>query len=409
MANESYRDELLDAGNRYADIFRDKLVDNHIDFSTGVPCGVLKHFIKNVSQNPLIIHCPAQQEPESLGIATGAYLAGKKPIVYMQNSGFLKSVNDIGSLILPYEIPVLFLVSYRGCSGETAPQHLKTGEMTKPIIELMHIAYHEVSEESFCEDLDDAVTHILHDEPSLLLLRRGILSDGDYRMNGKRIRIAETFSGSSASYKRQDNNSEEKIMDLRRYDVSRICREDAIDTIVSSLKPDDAMFTTTGLISRSVYERYDMPNYFYNTGSFGMVSSEGLGFAISRPDIRTIVVDGDASILTNMGSLATIGHHKPRNLMHIVLDNESYGSCSEEKSLSQDTRISRTAKVNGYEKVYVVDNKDDLCNILCEEHNSLTMIHAKISLGGRRDFKRPSDLKSLTRRFKDFFNKSQRN
>ena len=107
-------------------------------------------------------------------------------------------------------------------------------------------------------------------------------------------------------------------------------REEALDAVYEAAAPDDALLSTTGLMSRSLHERHDSPNQYYNTGSFGLVSSVGLGFALSKPDVNTIVVDGDASLLTNFNTLVTIGRYKPENLVHVVIDNNSYGSCSEE-------------------------------------------------------------------------------
>lgn len=105
-----------------------------VNFASGVPCGVLRHIIKNFSDDVTVLHVPANRESEAVGLAAGAYLAGKTPVVYMQNSGLFAASNDIASLLVPYEIPIFFVVSYRGCKGEDAVQHLTTGRATEVLI-----------------------------------------------------------------------------------------------------------------------------------------------------------------------------------------------------------------------------------------------------------------------------------
>jgi thiamine pyrophosphate-dependent acetolactate synthase large subunit-like protein len=70
----------------------------------------------------------------------------------------------------------------------------------------------------------------------------------------------------------------------------------------------------------------DRPQHFYTWGSMGLASSIGLGLALARPDLRVIVLDGDGSLLMNLGSLATIGLLRPNNLIVIVMDNEEYAT-----------------------------------------------------------------------------------
>ena len=76
----------------------------------------------------------------------------------------------------------------------------------------------------------------------------------------------------------------------------------------------------------------DRPANFYTWGSMGMASSIGLGLAVARPDLRVFVVDGDGSLLMNLGSLATIGWTRPENLVLIVWDNEEYGTTGGQES-----------------------------------------------------------------------------
>src|SRR3989338_9400597 len=108
---------------------------------------------------------------------------------------------------------------------------------------------------------------------------------------------------------------------------------------MTSIDFQDAVVSTTGLISGEIFERFDSDRNIYVPGSMGLASSIGLGLAISCPNKRVVVVDGDASLLMNLGSIVTIGKRQPTNLLHIVIDNNAYASCSEEASMSDSSHL----------------------------------------------------------------------
>jgi len=145
-----------------------------VDFATGVPCGVLRHIIRNISDDQSVLHIPANRESEAVGIAAGAYLAGKTPLAYMQNSGLFGASNDIASLLIPYEIPIFFIVSYRGCEDDDAIQHLTTGGATERLLKSFGLSFVVLDG----HDLDDLVEIMFQKMretmlPVFLLLKRG--------------------------------------------------------------------------------------------------------------------------------------------------------------------------------------------------------------------------------------------
>jgi len=146
-----------------------------VDFATGVPCGVLRHIINNFNDDAKIIHIPANREAEAVGIAAGAYLGGKTPVVYMQNSGLFSASNDIASLLLPYKIPVFFVVSFRGCKGEDAIQHLVTGQATETLLQSFGLSFAILSKHHDIMTLVRSMFEEMHREklPAILLLKRG--------------------------------------------------------------------------------------------------------------------------------------------------------------------------------------------------------------------------------------------
>ncbi len=112
-----------------------------IDFAVGVPCGVQKYLIEEIEKEESIKNITTARESEAVGVAAGSFLSGKTPLVYLQNSGLLDSMNDVGSLLISYQIPMLFSVTWRGAPGESAPHHWYTGKATKDVLRAFEIPF----------------------------------------------------------------------------------------------------------------------------------------------------------------------------------------------------------------------------------------------------------------------------
>jgi phosphonopyruvate decarboxylase len=111
----------------------DELVGEGHDFFTGVPDSGLKNFLEDVWRLPDDRHVPATWEAEAVGIAAGAYLAGRKPCVYLQNAGLGHAVNPLASLCIPYGIEMTLVVGHR----HTLPQHWVMGEVDERLLDLL--------------------------------------------------------------------------------------------------------------------------------------------------------------------------------------------------------------------------------------------------------------------------------
>lgn len=145
-----------------------------VNFASGVPCGVLRHIIKNFDDDAAVVHVPANRESEAVGLAAGAYFGGRTPLVYMQNSGLFVASNDIASLLVPYETPIFFVVSYRGCEGEDAVQHLTTGRATEALLQsfnLPFVVFGGQNLETLVRSMFEEMR--LVNLPTFLLLKRG--------------------------------------------------------------------------------------------------------------------------------------------------------------------------------------------------------------------------------------------
>jgi sulfopyruvate decarboxylase subunit beta len=139
---------------------------------------------------------------------------------------------------------------------------------------------------------------------------------------------------------------------------------DAIKKIAESLT-DELIVCNLGAPSRELYEILDREENFYMLGSMGLSSSIAFGIAISKPERKVICIDGDGSILMNLGSLSTIANNEPNNLTLIIIDNSSYGSTGDQKTYTRyKTRLEIIAKGAGFSSIAVIDKKDQILSYL---------------------------------------------
>ncbi len=99
-------------------------------------------------------------------------------------------------------------------------------------------------------------------------------------------------------------------------------RADALRAVYERLD-DAAVVTIMGAVAAELQQIGHRPNFFYLQHGMGLASSVGLGIALSRPELQVIVFDGDGSVLMNLGGLTTLARYRPRNLLHVIFDNES--------------------------------------------------------------------------------------
>ena len=141
-------------------------------------------------------------------------------------------------------------------------------------------------------------------------------------------------------------------------------RYDAIKRIVEALN-DELIVCNLGTPSRELYNILDRDENFYMLGSMGLVSSIAFGIAISQPNHIVWCIDGDGSLLMNLGSLCTIANNNPNNLILIVIDNSSYGSTGDQKTYtSGKTKLEIIAKGAGFESITIIEKEEDIIQSL---------------------------------------------
>ena len=136
-------------------------------------------------------------------------------------------------------------------------------------------------------------------------------------------------------------------------------RAQAMESIFELLT-DQPLIVCNGFPSREACKLRDRDQNFYMIGSMGATAGIGLGLALSQPQKTVVVFDGDGNVLMSLGTLATIGALKPKNLIHVVFDNEVYGTTGNQPTYSRMVALDKMAKAAGFVNVERVWEKEDI-------------------------------------------------
>jgi len=134
---------------------------------------------------------------------------------------------------------------------------------------------------------------------------------------------------------------------------------EAFAELISQLG-EEPVVHANGYICRESFKKKDREENFYMIGSMGLASSIGLGVALARPELKTVIFDGDGNVLMAMGTLAMIAAAGPKNLVHVVIDNEVYESTGAQKSLSKEIHLEAIARAAGYPRVLKAERKEEV-------------------------------------------------
>jgi phosphonopyruvate decarboxylase len=322
------------------------------DFFTGVPCSMIGSLIARLEDHPRLPYVPAVREDVAVGLAAGAWLAGRRPMVLMQNSGLGTSLNALVSLSLMYRLPTLVLVTWRGHGGKDAPEHLLMGEISPSLLELIRIPHRVLSAETIAEDVawGRAESERLQ-QPVALLLPPNVLRGA--------------AEGEPSAFENQGLPTQPPRDEWPPIPPARISRLEALRAAISALGTEPVVHAN-GFVCRESFAVKDRLENFYMIGSMGLASAIGLGVALAKPARPTVVFDGDGNLLMNLGILPMIGggpvmgRGRPANLVHVVFDNALYGSTGNQASPSRTVGLHRIARAAGYERAVAVAGADDL-------------------------------------------------
>ena len=178
-------------------------------------------------------------------------------------------------------------------------------------------------------------------------------------------------------------------------------RRDAMAAVYDQLQqPDVVVVTIMGAVAAELQDIGHRPNFFYLQHAMGLASSLGLGIALSRPDLRVVVFDGDGSLLMNLGGLTTLARYRPRNLVHVVFDNESLLSVGGfPTATSTGSDLAAIAKGAGVPRAMTVDTIEGFRDafLAAQSATDLTTLVAKVEAVGPAGY--VTDLSLLENRY----------
>lgn len=356
-----------------ADTFLETLRDHGITFFTGVPDSLLKELTCSILSSELAcLHVAAPNEGSAIALAAGHHLGtGGIAAVYMQNSGLGNAVNPLVSLAdkQVYRIPMLLIIGWRGQPGiHDEPQHMRQGAMTCEMLELMGIPYWHLKDAAGQHDALDHAFRCLeqNESPVALLVSKDAFAPAP-------LHVADKHSDDPGFH-----------------------REDAMRIILEQADETDLLLSTTGKTSRELFElrkaRGESPRDFLTIGSMGHVGAIALGMAIAKPERNVICLDGDGAVIMHMGTLSTIGAIRPRNLIHVMLNNESYESVGGQPTHASGIDWEALVLSLGYQAYYCAGNEADLHSIWCSvaDRPGPVFLELRICQGSRSDLGRPT-------------------
>jgi phosphonopyruvate decarboxylase len=350
-----------------------------INFFSGVPDSVLSPFINLLRLNKeKNIICANEGGAIALGL--GYYLSTKKiPLVYFQNSGLSNAINPLVSVAHEkiYSLPLLLLIGWRGAPGiKDEPQHIVKGKITKKLLKLLKIKNIVINNEGDFKKVEELINYIK-----------------------KKNKIGAILVKNNKIY------CQKKYLKLNQSNNSLIKRRDAIKILLERISRKDKLISTTGYTSRELFQTRKQHNLkkgkdFYLAGGMGHASMVSLGVSLNNKN-NVICLDGDGSLLMQLGSLISTGFKSSNNFKHILFNNGSHESVGNHLIDSQKVNLKYVVKSFGYRNYFICKNKKKFQGILDKflKSSGPSFFEITIQQGTFEKLIRPANFKKILSNF----------
>lgn len=318
------------------------LHDAGVRFATGVPDSLLTGLTDMLGRHPGIRHMVAASEGAAVALAAGHCLGtGRRPLVYMQNSGLANALNPLLSMCHPrvYDLPMLLVVGWRGEPGQPdEPQHLPTGAITTSLLDQLEIPWFVLEREpaSGAERLRVWLAQAGGRSCALVVPRNAIIAARD--------------PGPGAGSGTMDRTA-------------------ALARILAAIPDEDAVFGGIGYVGRELLharlqqQQTGAPD-FLCVGAMGHASQFALGFALARPERRVWCLDGDGSFTMHMGSCNLVSRLPGTRFVHVLFDNGVHASVGGSEVCGRGTDYGSIARAAGYAQVVRVEDEGGMGDAL---------------------------------------------
>ncbi|MFX1566444.1 MAG: sulfopyruvate decarboxylase subunit alpha [Promethearchaeota archaeon] len=306
------------------------------DFFVTYPCVKFQSLYNLIQTSFLSIGIT--KEEEGVGICAGASLSGAKPAMLIQSTGLGNMINALCSLTLTYQLPLLVLASWRGKFNETIPAQIKLGKSLPALLEAISGPPVVIESRKDLPKIEIAAQKAFGLQTLQVVLLSPLLWESDSK------------SQPPTNQKPVPPHSQ-PTLELSPRTHGLLTRYEILKASSLFLK-NKFVVSNIGYPSRELYQVCHQPTNFYMLGSLGLASSIGLGIAI-RTSKPVVVIDGDGSLLSNLGSLATIAQVAPKRFTILAIDNGVHGSTGNQPTATSfDVDLAETAKGLGFQQVY---------------------------------------------------------
>lgn len=348
------------------------LKKNKISFFTGIPDSLFASLCNTLQTTEGKNHILSTNEGSSVGLAVGHHLGtGKIPLVYLQNSGLGNLLNPLVSLAdkRVFNIPIFFLIGWRGemQNGKQIkdePQHVTQGIITLKLLQILNIKYKIIdSNSNYKNSIKQLCQHAKKNKSFVALLIR-----------------KNTFE----KIINKDLNINNKLL----------TREQALGNIYHNVPSTIPKVSTTGMLSRELYEINKkfktQKNTFMCVGGMGHAISIATGLALNKKKDKVLCLDGDGAALMHLGAMANSA--KLNNIIHIVFNNFAHDSVGGQKPPTENISFYKIAKEMGYKSSYKAEGSKEITSKIkfAIKNKKNTFIEIICKKGHRENLSRPT-------------------
>jgi sulfopyruvate decarboxylase beta subunit len=336
------------------------LQEASVNFFAILPCEKVKRLYNMVTKN--FRHVSLSREEEGVGICAGAYLAGVKPAMLIQSSGIGNMINALCSLTKTYELPILILASWRGVHQEQIPAQAPLGKRLLKILSAMGISYSIIKDRKDIPNIRETAVKAYENDAIYVVLLSPVIWD-------KQISIANNEAG--VKEERRKTCSTKHVKKPLKPVLTRF---EILKTVASYLE-GKIVVCNLGIPCKELYSIEHQKSNFYMLGSMGLASSIGLGISLfTSKDV--VVIDGDGSLLANLGTLSTIALAKPRNMTILAVDNGVHGTTGNQPTATKFcVDLELTARGLGFKKTYKAASREEIFSVLQRLDDGPNFVH----------------------------------
>lgn len=347
----------------HEDIIIRLLRDQGITLAALLPCDKAKDLFALLPGS--FETCELLREEDGVGVCAGAYLAGRKPAMFIQSSGLGNMLNALLSLSRTYELPLPIIASWRGVYKETIPAQVPFNQALPGILKAADIPCFPVYQPDELDQIPEMIDTAFRCHTPAVALVSPRCWEGEPQCEQK-AEIA-------------DRSRQIRLVHERNVPSPSMTRLDAIRALVPHLQ-DAAVVSNIGIPSKELFWTEDRKENFYMLGSYTQASSVGFGIAISTHR-KTLIIDGDGSLL-GTAILPVIAAKGPRNLTIVCLDNGVFGSTGNQMTPAcRQVDLELYARACGFEQTAKVTSAEEIGRAVTSLEQGPSFIHVVIRPG----------------------------